>query len=190
MGERVRATTYFIDFHKMSESDGWGEMVGMMTDLIRRENPQFEFIAGHRRLRETHQGYQKHHPLVLNVARHFRCPSVEFSEYEWSGALELGGDISIANSRAIIVVDAIRTGDTVVKLANEVRKRGAEVRHVFAYMVRPEGEKRKRLMERMKDERLGLHFIVSAKELLEKMRVDGLMSEEQYMLALRDEDFA
>lgn len=185
---KIGTSKYFYDFSIIFKDQESGkEMSEFMARMIESYNPRFDLLVGHHLVRNIDHPRYSEYPLLEDVAGIFRKPFAKLYEYQDGKEPQLKGDL--VGRSAIILDDVVRTGNTVIRTARFLRTNNLEVRDVFVFLVRPDGKKLKILEQKLRREKLKVHYIDTTRHMLQQMHKDGNVSDEDFNVAMQDDDF-
>jgi hypothetical protein len=187
-----RETKYVIDFGKIFENESDSQQVaGLMANYISAMNLRPDILVHPHFVRLDPLSRQKEYPLVENLGKILEKPTAKFYEYDNETPSALVGAQPMPGQRIIIVDGGVRTGSTILRTAQHLRRLNSEIRiqDAVVYMARPEGRKLELLRRRLTNEGVQLHALISARDLLNRLFSSGYLSEAKLQEALTDEDF-
>ncbi len=190
--ERPRETKYVIDFGKIFETEGADQqMAALMANYISAANLRPNVIVKPHLVRENPTSHQEEYALVGNLGEILNKPTATFYEYDDGKPETLVGTQPHSGQYVVIVDGAVRTGGTILRTVAHLRRldSGIIVRDAVVYMVRPEGKKLDALLQRLSNEGIRLHALISSSDLIKRLFRSGYLSEAQLQEAMSDEDF-
>jgi|GEM_PF-6464031 len=190
--QRPRETAYVIDFGKIFQPEAHGQQMGaLMANYILAANLRPDMIVKPYLVRKNPVNHQEEYHLAKILSERLEKPSATFYEYEDGEPETLIGPQPHSGQHVVIVDGAVRTGGTILRTAAHLRRLDSSivVCDAVVYMVRPQGKKLDALVQRLSNEGVRLHSLISSSDLLKRLLVNGYLSEAQYQKAMTDEDF-
>lgn len=187
---KPRETLYKIDFAKMF-TEKPGVVTGLMVSYIASLNLDVNAIVQPHNVRTNPEPHHQEYPLAAMISNVTKVPAGMVYEYE-DGRPQQLVDIELNQTQTVLLVDgAIRTGNTILRTADFLRKRNPNITitNAVVYMLRPEGEKERDLFQRLADQDISLHWILTARELLHGLYAEDYITDTTLLSLLADEDF-
>lgn len=186
-----RVSEYISSYGRLSENSEDLMSCAMSAAMfIKAHAIRPDFILGHHiiRLQEEIYDYENIVGLARITAQLLNKPYGMIYEDE-------GVDPVLRRDKPegkVLIVDgAARTGDTIIRTADFLRKvdPALEVNDALVLMVRYDGKKLENLRNRLMKENICLHYLSTSKEIIIKAHQMGRIPDERFEMAMRDEDF-
>jgi len=190
--KQPRETRYAIDFGKIFQNENGGQqLAALMADYIFATNLRPDVLVQPHLVRENAESHQEEYHLAESLSKRLNKPAVRFYEYDDGKPEVLEGTQPYSGQRVVIIDGAVRTGETILRTAAHLRKldNSIVIRDAVVYMLRPEGKKLEALVQRLSNEGIRLHSLISASDLLELLFHDGYITAAQFQEMMIDEDF-
>jgi len=189
--ESGRKAEYAVYLSLVFRNQGGMILSKLAADYISASNLRADCIIGHHKVPATPKNHHEDYGLVPTIAQLLGKPYAVFHEKEDGVEIEPSPNV-VLSGRALLLDDVTTGGGTLVDTAKWAREKFSSVMisDALVFLLRPSGNRRKRVIKRLQENKIELHYLITSEELLGQLFSEKFIDLRTLEQAKTDLDFS